>query len=107
MAYLRLLDPRHRAHGTVGPVLGVWLLLLTDRSLNFINVAGALVYTITVPYAAIALTLYYFDLEGAARPSVSLRRRGDRLGRRDGGSGRDDQNNRRERQEDTEGGHCE
>jgi ABC-type sugar transport system permease subunit len=46
-----------------GPVLGVGLLLLTDRSLNFINVAGALVYTMTVPYAAIALTLYYFDLE--------------------------------------------
>jgi hypothetical protein len=49
-----------------GPLLGVGLLLLTDRSLNFINVAGALVYTVTVPYAAIALTLYYFDLE--ARP---------------------------------------
>jgi hypothetical protein len=46
-----------------GPLLGVGLLLLTDRSLNFINVAGALVYTVTVPYAAIALTLYYFDLE--------------------------------------------
>ena len=46
-----------------GPVLGVVLLLLTDRSLNFINIAGALVYTVTVPYAAIALTLYYFDLE--------------------------------------------
>jgi hypothetical protein len=46
-----------------GPLLGVALLLLTDRSLNFINIAGALVYTATVPYAAIALTLYYFDLE--------------------------------------------
>jgi len=46
-----------------GPLLGVGLLLLTDRSLNFINIAGALVYTVTVPYAAIALTLYYFDLE--------------------------------------------
>jgi hypothetical protein len=46
-----------------GPLLGVGLLLLTDGSLNFINVTGALVYTFTVPYAAIALTLYYFDLE--------------------------------------------
>jgi hypothetical protein len=45
-----------------GPLLGVVLLLITDRSLNFINLAGSLVYTITVPYAAIALTLYYFDL---------------------------------------------
>ncbi len=51
-----------------GPLLGVGLLLLTDRSLNFINLAGALVYTFTVPFAAIQLTLYYFDLEtrGAA-----------------------------------------
>jgi ABC-type sugar transport system permease subunit len=53
-----------------GPLLGVALLLLTDRSLNFINIAGALVYTITVPYAAIALTLYYFDLEARRRTAV-------------------------------------
>jgi hypothetical protein len=46
-----------------GPALGVGLLLLTDHSLNFINLAAALVYTFTVPYAAIQLTLYYFDLE--------------------------------------------
>jgi hypothetical protein len=45
-----------------GPLLGVVLLLVTDRSLNFINFAGSFVYTITVPFAAIALTLYYFDL---------------------------------------------
>jgi hypothetical protein len=51
-----------------GPLLGVALLLLTDQSLNFINVAGALVYTVTVPYAAIALTLYYFDLEARGAP---------------------------------------
>ena len=51
-----------------GPLLGVGLLLLTDHSLNFINLAAALVYTFTVPLAAIQLTLYYFDLEarGAA-----------------------------------------
>ena len=54
-----------------GPLLGVGLLLLTDHSLNFINLAAALVYTFTVPFAAIQLTLYYFDLEarGAAAPS--------------------------------------
>ena len=28
---------------------------------NFINLAGSLAYTFAVPYAAIALTLYYFD----------------------------------------------
>jgi hypothetical protein len=56
-----------------GPLLGVGLLLLTDHSLNFINLAGALVYTFTVPFAAIQLTLYYFDLEKQGileRPSV-------------------------------------
>jgi hypothetical protein len=54
-----------------GPLFGVGLLLLTDHSLNFINLAAALVYTVTVPYAAIQLTLYYFDLEarGAAAPA--------------------------------------
>jgi len=46
-----------------GPLLGVALLLLTDQSLDFVNLAGALVYAVTVPYAAIALTLYYFDLD--------------------------------------------
>jgi hypothetical protein len=53
-----------------GPLLGVALLLLTDQSLDFVNIAGALVYAVTVPYAAIALTLYYFDLE--ARQSVAI-----------------------------------
>lgn len=46
-----------------GLVFGIVLLLFTARSLNFINVASSLVYMLTVPLAAIALTLYYFDLE--------------------------------------------
>jgi hypothetical protein len=46
-----------------GPLLGVALLLVTDHSLNFINLAGSLVYTVTVPFAAAQLTLFYFDLE--------------------------------------------
>jgi hypothetical protein len=50
-----------------GPLLGVGLLLLTDHSLDFINLAASLVYTFTVPYAAIQLTLYYFDLETRGR----------------------------------------
>jgi hypothetical protein len=56
-----------------GPLLGVGLLLLTDNSLNFINLAASLVYTFTVPFAAIQLTLYYFDLEvrGAAGTGVN------------------------------------
>jgi hypothetical protein len=53
-----------------GSLFGVGLLLLTDHSLNFINLAAAFVYTLTVPYAAIQLTPYYFDLEarGVAEP---------------------------------------
>jgi hypothetical protein len=56
-----------------GPLLGVGLLLLTDHSLNFINLAASLVYTFTVPFAAIQLTLYYFDLEalGIAETKVN------------------------------------
>jgi hypothetical protein len=49
-----------------GPLLGVGLLLVTDHSLNFINLAASLVYTFTVPFAAIQLTLYYFGLEAQA-----------------------------------------
>jgi hypothetical protein len=56
-----------------GPLLGVGLPLLTDHSLNFINLAASLVYTFTVPFAAIQLTLFYFDLEarGAADTEVT------------------------------------
>jgi hypothetical protein len=57
-----------------GPLCGVGLLLLTDHSLNFINLAGSLVYTFTVPFAAIQLTLFYFDLE--ARGVVAAATRG-------------------------------
>jgi hypothetical protein len=46
-----------------GPVLGVTLLLITDQALEVINVACSAVYAFTVPYAAVVLTLYYFDLE--------------------------------------------
>lgn len=46
-----------------GALLGVLILLLTSQSLTFINITGSIVYALVVPYAAIALTLYYFDLE--------------------------------------------
>ena len=51
-----------------GPLLGVLILLLTPGSLTFIDISGSLVYTLVVPYAALALTLYYFDLQ--ARQAV-------------------------------------
>jgi hypothetical protein len=55
-----------------GPLLGVGLLLLTDHSLNFINLAASLVYTFTVPFAAIQLTLYYFDLEARGAADIEV-----------------------------------
>ncbi len=49
-----------------GPILGVLVLLATSQSLTFINLISSLVYALMVPYAAIALTLYYFDLQARA-----------------------------------------
>jgi hypothetical protein len=63
-----------------GPIFGVAILLLTSQSLTFINIVGALVYAVTVPCAAIALTLYYFDLEArraGERPASSQKVRAD------------------------------
>jgi len=54
-----------------GPLVGVLILLLTSRSLIVINTIGAVVYALVVPYAAIVLTLYYFDLQ--ARREVVAR----------------------------------
>lgn len=55
-------------------VFGIGLLLLTAQSLNFINLASSLVFMLTVPLAAIALTLYYFDLEARGSTAVAGRR---------------------------------
>jgi hypothetical protein len=55
-----------------GPILGVVLLVLTSQSLTFVNLTGSIVYALTVPMAAIALTLYWFDLQ--IRPAPGSRR---------------------------------
>jgi hypothetical protein len=55
-----------------GPLLGVLILLLTAQSLTFIDVTGSIVYTLVVPYAAIALTLYYYNLRARAETSAQL-----------------------------------
>ena len=46
-----------------GPLLGVGLLLISPQSLSSIDLTGAVIYALTVPFASIALTLYYFDLQ--------------------------------------------
>jgi hypothetical protein len=68
------------ARGPLGTLLGVVILLLTARSLTFIDISGSIVYALVVPYAAIALTLYYFNLQartvterGEPTPSPALR----------------------------------
>ena len=49
-----------------GPLLGVLMLLLTTQSLTVVDLTGSIVYALVVPYAAIALTLYYFELQARA-----------------------------------------
>jgi hypothetical protein len=46
----------------LGPALGVILLLSTSLSLGTVNIVSAVVYVLTLPYAAIATTYIYYDL---------------------------------------------
>ncbi len=57
-----------------GILFGLVLLLLTSGALNFIDIASSLVYVLTVPFAAIALTLYYFELESQPAPAPERER---------------------------------
>jgi hypothetical protein len=54
-----------------GALGGVVLLFATSQSLTLINIAGSVVYALTVPWAAISLTLYYFDLETRRERSLA------------------------------------
>jgi hypothetical protein len=55
------------------PELGVLILLLSASSLTFIDITGSIVYALVVPYAATALTLYYFDLQARAADASAPR----------------------------------
>jgi hypothetical protein len=56
-----------------GPVVGlIALFTLTSASLHAINVIGAVVYIFTIPMAAVAVTLLYFD--HVQRPAGSRKR---------------------------------
>jgi hypothetical protein len=46
----------------LGPLVGVVLLLVTPLSLVAVNIVSAIVYVLTIPYAAIATTYVYYDL---------------------------------------------
>jgi hypothetical protein len=51
-----------------GPLVGVALLFVTTASFNLVNAVASLVYAITIPYVALALTYLYGDLRARAEP---------------------------------------
>ena len=56
-----------------GPIVGlVALFTVTSASLDAINLIGSIVYVFTIPMAAVAVTLLYFDL--VERPARSRKR---------------------------------
>ena len=56
----------------VGPVLS-FALIFTTLPLIWINLLGALVFSLLIPYVAIGETLLYFDLRPAPRARASSR----------------------------------
>ena len=57
----------------IGPLLGLLLLVASSASFWFVDIVAAVVNVVVLPYAAIATTYLYFDLEvrqahPAARP---------------------------------------
>jgi hypothetical protein len=59
----------------VGPVVGMLLVLLTSAALGFVNLISSVFYLVLIPFAAIGLTLLYYDLrltqEGVPEPLQS------------------------------------
>jgi hypothetical protein len=45
-----------------GPVIGILLLLGTTRSFFLVHAVSSLVYAVTIPFVALALTYLYYDL---------------------------------------------
>lgn len=46
----------------IGPLIGTLMLLLTSTSFNVINLVSAIVYMVTLPFAAIVTSYLYYDL---------------------------------------------
>jgi hypothetical protein len=46
----------------LGPTIGLGVLLVTPIDLTLVNLIAGVVYTLTIPYAAIATTYLYYDL---------------------------------------------
>jgi hypothetical protein len=58
-----------------GPLVGALMLLGSDASFDVVELASALVYTLTIPVVAIARTYLYFD--SLVRDQLDERGRGD------------------------------
>jgi len=56
-----------------------FVLIFADISLILINVIGALVFALLVPYIAIGRTLLYFDLQAEAGKAPAKKRWRERL----------------------------
>ena len=54
----------------LGPLVGTLLLFATNASFDVVNLASDLVYVVSLPFAAIATTYLYFDLESRREPSA-------------------------------------
>lgn len=52
----------------LGPLVGTLLLFATNASFDVVNLASDLVYVVALPFAAIATTYLYFDLQSRNEP---------------------------------------
>ena len=52
----------------LGPLVGTLLLFATNASFDVVNLASDLVYVVSLPFAAIATTYLYFDLQSRNEP---------------------------------------
>jgi hypothetical protein len=63
----------------LGPLFGTLLLFVSSASFDFINLVSALIYTVVLPFAAIAMTYLYFDRRVAKRYEQETAETGDVL----------------------------
>jgi hypothetical protein len=54
----------------LGPLVGTLLLFATNASFDVVNLASDLVYVVSLPFAAIATTYLYFDLQSRKEPAA-------------------------------------
>jgi Vacuolar protein sorting-associated protein 62 len=47
----------------VGPLLGIVLMIVAERSVDFVNATSSLVYAVTIPFATVGATLLYLELK--------------------------------------------